>query len=75
MLDENNTFPIGTKYMTRGKHPRLCTVTDILRTYNSANDLVQIRYIATHPLAGQTVTDRDVHHATISIGVSLLANP
>jgi hypothetical protein len=60
---------IGRKFKTRGKHPRECTIIDVLRTYNSANELVQVRYIATHMLGAQTITDRDVCTATISMGL------
>lgn len=62
-------FNIGTQFKTRGKHPRLCTVTDILKTYNSAEELVSIRYVATHEFMGQTVTDRDVVETTIAMGL------
>lgn len=62
-------FPIGTKFKTAGKHPRLCTVIDILKTYNSMGDLVSIRYVATHDFSGQMVTDRDVVDATIARGL------
>ena len=61
-------FTIGTKFMTRGNAPRAYTVTDILRTYNSAGALVKIRYVATHELCGQTVTDHDVCETTIARG-------
>lgn len=53
---------IGTQYECRG---RLCTVTDILKTYNSKNELVKVRYVATHELIGQVVTDYDVVETTI----------
>jgi hypothetical protein len=62
------SYPIGTQYLTRGKHPRLCTVTDVISSYNSKGDLVHIRYHATHELGGQVITDRDVLHITISMG-------
>jgi hypothetical protein len=65
-------YPIGTKYSTRGKHPRLCTVTDIWKTYDSKGDLVRKRYVATHDMLGQTVTDRDVVEVTIARGVQAL---
>lgn len=61
-------FAIGTRYLTRGKAPRLCTVTDVLRTYNSANELVRLRYVATHEFMGQTMTDGDVCDAAIAMG-------
>lgn len=62
-------FPIGTRYLTRGKHPLLCTVVDVLRTYNSGGDLVRLRYVATHQFCGQTVTDSDVCDTTIARGL------
>lgn len=63
------TYAIGTQYKTRGKQPRLCTVVDILRTYNSANELVKTRYVAQHEFMGQVVTDRDVCATTIAMGL------
>ena len=59
---------IGTKFTTRGKHPRECVVTDILKTYNSKNELVSTRYVANHEFLGQIVTDRDVVAVTIQRG-------
>lgn len=67
------SFQIGTQFKTRGKHPKLCTVTDILRTYNSNFDLVQVRYAATHEFLGQTVMDRDVCETTIRMGLIQVA--
>jgi hypothetical protein len=64
--------PIGTKYLTRGKHPRLCTVTDIWKTYDFKGDLVHKRYVATHELCGQTVTAYDLPEATVALGVFAL---
>ncbi len=68
-LHEVETYPIGTQYKTRGKHPRLCTVIDILKTYNYSGDLVSIRYVSTHDLLGQSVLDRDVVATTIAMGL------
>ena len=62
------SFPVGTVYMTRGKAPRHCTVTDIWRTYNAKGQLVRVRYVAEHGLLGQTVTDHDVTETTIKMG-------
>ena len=62
------TYAIGTTFKTRGKVPRLCTVTDILKTYNSRGELVQTRYVATHECLGQAVTDRDVVATAIAMG-------
>ena len=61
-------FVVGTQFMTRGKAPRLCTVVDIWRTYNTAGELVKLRYVATHELMGQTLTDYDVVETTIAMG-------
>lgn len=59
-------FKIGQQFMSPGKHPKLCTVTDVLRTYNSAGDLVATRYVATHEFFGQTIIDRDVCETSIA---------
>lgn len=64
-------FKIGQQFTTRGKHPRLFTVTDILKTYNSKGELVRIRYEATHEFLGQTITDCDVCDTTIARGLAL----
>lgn len=62
-------YKIGTKFQTRGKFPVTCTVVDILKTYNSKNELVKVRYMATHELMGQTLTDHDVVGVTIARGL------
>lgn len=64
-------FSIGTKFKTRGKTPRLCTVIDVLRTFNSANELVSIRYVATHEFLGQIVSSKDVCETTIAMGLEV----
>jgi hypothetical protein len=64
---------IGTKFMSGGKASRLCTVVDILKTYNSKNELVKTSYQATHEFLGQIVTDHDVCAVTIQRGVARLA--
>jgi hypothetical protein len=61
-------FAIGTEYMTRGKCPHKCIVTDVLKTYNYKNELVKIRYMSTHEFMGQTVTDYDVLEVTVAMG-------
>lgn len=63
-------YPIGTQFLSAGKVPRLCTVTDVLRTYNSAGQLVRLRYVATHQFMGQTITDSDVVEATVARGIA-----
>jgi hypothetical protein len=65
---------IGSKFIrNRGKlkNDRVETVTDILKTYNSAGDLVKTRYVAEHDFLGQKVTDRDVCLVTIVKGLIL----
>lgn len=62
-------FSPGTKFKTRGKYPRVCTVMDTLHTYNGAGELVRVRYVATHEFLGQTVIDRDVCETTIALGL------
>lgn len=66
-------YAIGTKFITGGKAKRACTVTDILKTYNSAGELVGTRYVATHEFMGQIVTDRDVCSVTIAKGLEIPA--
>lgn len=62
-------FPIGTRFMSRGKVKRECRVIDILKTYNAANELVEVRYVAAHEFCGQQVVDRHVCGANIAIGL------
>lgn len=62
-------YSIGTKYKTLGKNPNVCTVTDIYKTYNSAGDLVKVRYEAQHDFCGQVVNDHDVCATTIARGL------
>jgi len=59
-------FSIGQKFKTRGKSPKVCTVQDILRTYNSKGEMVKLRYVATHDFMGQEVVDYDVCETTIA---------
>lgn len=66
--DHTPRFSIGQQFKTRGKQPRTCTVTDILKTYNSKGELVRVRYVATHEFAGQVITDSDVVETTIAMG-------
>lgn len=61
-------FPIGQQFMSGGKHPRLCTVIDILKTFNNAGDLVRISYVAEHEFLGQKVTSWDNCDTTVARG-------
>jgi hypothetical protein len=60
-------YKIGQQFTSRGKGKirNLYTITDIYRTYNSANELVRIRYVCTHEFMGQIVTNYDVIETTI----------
>lgn len=67
-MGDRADFAIGQQFKTRGKFPKLCTVTDIWKTYNSTGELVKIRYVATHEFAGQLITESDIVAATIAMG-------
>lgn len=60
------TIEIGTEFKNR--KGQACKVTDILKTYNSKNDLVKVRYVVEHQLMGQAVIDNDVLEITIQKG-------
>jgi hypothetical protein len=62
------TIDIGTKFKTRGKHPKVCTVIDVHKTYNHAVELVKTAYVATHEFMGQNVIERDICATTIKMG-------
>jgi hypothetical protein len=64
-----NKYAIGQQFKTRGKSPRICTVIDVLKTYNSKGELVKIRYVATHEVLGQIVTDYEIPETTITMGL------
>lgn len=63
--DVQPKFAIGHQYTTRGKQKTLCTVTDILKTYNAKGELVKTRYVSTHMFLGQLVTDHEVPEVTL----------
>lgn len=46
---------IGTTYTALGKRKDVCTVIDILKTYNHAGEIVKIRYLCVHDFMGQQV--------------------
>lgn len=62
-------FAIGQQFYTRGKNRQLCTIVDILRTYNASDELVRVRYVAAHEFMGQTVYDYDVPDSTVAMGL------
>jgi hypothetical protein len=65
-------FPIGTRYLSAGKFPRECVVSDHLTTTNAAGDVVSRLYVTTHQFLGQTVSETNVCDTTIARGVTRL---
>jgi hypothetical protein len=65
-------YPVGTKFMSFGKYPKECTVIDVLKTYNSKNELVDVSYNATHNFLGQEITHKYLPAASIARGVFAL---
>lgn len=52
------SIEIGTQFIRYyGKRKDVETVVDILKTYNSKNELVKIEYVVEHDLLGQKVKD------------------
>ena len=62
-------YPIGTLYLSRGKHKRLCKVIDYHVTTNLTGEIVRRRYVATNECLGQIVTDADVPESSVAMGV------
>lgn len=60
----------GVKYIDPSFMNRktVCTVEDILKTYNMAGELVKTRYQTTHEFMGQTLRKYDVCAVTIQRG-------
>ncbi len=59
---------LGKQFKTRGKHPKLCTVVDVHKTYDKDGELVRTRYVSQHEFLGQTVTTYDIPSVTILRG-------
>lgn len=62
-------YPVGTKFKTRGKAPKVCTIVDHYITTNLKGEIVKECYVATHEFLGQTITDHDVVATTIARGL------
>jgi hypothetical protein len=63
-------FNIGDQFIRQGRKNKYTeTITDILKTYNNAGELVKIRYVASHDFCGQKVIDSDIVDATIARGL------
>lgn len=65
-------YPIGTEYLSSGKHPRHCTVKEVFKTYNSRGELCRVTYLVGHQLGTQTVYEHDVCGVTIAKGIDRL---
>ncbi len=69
-MDERGPkFAIGQCFKTQGKHPKVCKIIDIHKTYDSQGKLVKFRYVATHEFVGQILTDYEVVEATVARGL------
>jgi len=65
-LEPLQKYPAGHKFIRAGrKHRHIETVTDFLVARNLNNEVVKVRYVATHKFCGQIVTDSDVIPTTI----------
>ena len=49
----------GTRFKTRGKHPKECEVIDIHTTRNIAGDIVKTEYHCQHDFLGQKITHNE----------------
>ena len=65
-MENKKLYSIGTKYIAKGKRKDIETVTDILKTYNSKNELVKIEYIVEHDFLNQKIS-HVVCHTTIKL--------
>lgn len=68
-MNITHRFPIGTKYMSRGKRQDVCTVIDHLTITNSKGEIVAVRYITSHQFFGQIVIESEVLDTTIARGL------
>ena len=64
-------FPIGMKFCeTRGRGKRAesreYVIVDVLRTYNSKNQIVSLRYVTECDFMGQKLINKDVLDTTIA---------
>jgi hypothetical protein len=48
-------FPTGLTFQSRHQPRKTYEIIDVLRTYNSAGEMVEMRYVTQHTLCGQGV--------------------
>ena len=58
-------FPIGTKYMSSGKYPKLCEVVNYEVTFNKDSELLKFRYTSKNELMTQEIIIHDVVYTSI----------
>lgn len=75
LMPKPHKYPIGTKFQTRGKHPKSCTVTDCRTVLDAHGAIVDHYYVATHEFMGQVVTDRHVLELSITMGLVSAPEP
>lgn len=66
------TYPTGTQYLSNGKHPRVCTITDVWTTTDSQGKVVKVQYVSTHNFFGRIVTEYYVCAVTIAKGIAAM---
>lgn len=64
---DTHKFPIGTQFMTRGKHPRKMTVLDQYTTTNAQGEVVRREYLCAHTLMGQVIQSLECE-TTVAMG-------
>lgn len=62
-------YPIGTKYIQRGKAKNECTVIDYHVTKNLAGEIVKECYVSEHYFLGQRVLNREVRQTSIDMAL------
>jgi len=67
-LNMKALYKIGQKFMYGGKVKRSAIVVDVLRTYNSKNELVKVSYVTESKVCGITATNHETSQTTISRG-------
>lgn len=56
-------YAIGTKYISRGKAKKECTVIDFLVTRNMAGEIVKEEYLVVHNMMGQGIMSHEIELA------------
>lgn len=62
-------FPIGTKYTTGGKHPRIATITGQHTTIDQDGNVVRERYVSVHEFLNRVIQETDIPDTTVARGL------